>query len=117
MSDDRCVYCKQKETLEHLLYECDKSALLWKEVHEWIKIIVFGSYGRDITIIILVQANKKYKLVNISIMATKMVIYSNRNSTLKLQSKQVKFVMKDLFQVEEYWTETNYYLGIHYMVK
>ena len=99
MSDDRCVYCKQKKTLEHLLYECDKSALLWKEIHEWIKRIVFGSYGREITIIIIGQKKKKYKLINISIMATKMIIYSNRNSTLKLQSKRVKFVLKDLFQI------------------
>ena len=53
------------------------------------------------------ESEKKYKLINTILMATKMIIYSNQNNTFKLLLKQVRFVMKDLFHIERYWTETN----------
>ena len=49
----------------------------------------------------------KYKLRNIIILATKMVIYSNRNKTSRLMRDQVKLVLRDLFHIEKYWAETN----------
>ena len=53
------------------------------------------------------ESGKKYKLINTILLATKMIIYSNQNNTFKLLLKQVRFVMKDLFHKERYWTETN----------
>ena len=56
-------------------------------------------------IIILGEAKKKYKQINIIIVTTKMVIYSNRSSALKSHLKQVKLGMKKLFRKEKIWAE------------
>ena len=55
---------------------------------------------------------KKYELINIIIMATKMIIYLKWYSTSKIHLKMVKLVMKDIFQIEKYWAETNVELAI-----
>ena len=56
---------------------------------------------------VLGKAKKKYKLIYIIILATKMNIYSKLNSTSKEHLKHVKLVLKDNFHREEFWTETN----------
>ena len=107
VTNDSCEYCKQKKSIEHLFYECEKSSLFWLEVHKWIKRMGFGNYNLEIRSIISGESRKKYKLINIILMATKMIIYSNRNTSFRLLLEQVRFVMKDLFHIEEYWAETN----------
>ena len=112
LSNDRCLYCKQKETLEHLLY---KYVFLQIEVYQLNQDQV--NWGRQLCdlenkSITLGKAKKKYKLIHIIIMATKMIIHSKRKSTSKLHLKQVKLVMKDLIQIERYWAEINSKLAI-----
>ena len=107
VTDDSCEYFKQVESIEHLFYECEKSTLLWFKVQEWIKRMGFGNYNLEIRSIILGESRKKYKLINIILLATKMIIYSNCNKYFRLSLDQVKFVMKDLFHLEKYWAETN----------
>ena len=80
----------------------------------------FGSYNPQIRSIILGESRRKYKLINIVLLATKMIIYSNRNKSFLL--KQVKFVIKDPFHTENYWAEPNewqfsYVLGTQYIIK
>ena len=53
------------------------------------------------------ESRKKYKLINIILLATKMIIYSNQNKSFKPLLKQVNFVMKDLFHIENFWAKTN----------
>ena len=67
----------------------------------------FGNYNFEIRYIILGEHRKKYKLINIILLATKMIIYSNRNTSFRLSLVQVKFVMKDLFHLGKYWADTN----------
>ena len=102
-----CEYCKHVEFIEHLFYECEKFTLLWFEVQEWIRRMGFGNYNLKIRSIILGESRKKYKLINIILLATKMIIYSNRNKSFRLSLDQVKCVMKDLSHLEKYWAETN----------
>ena len=71
VTDDSCEYCKQKESIKHLFHECEKSSLLWIEVQEWIKRMGFGNYNLEIRSIILDESRKKYKLINIILLATK----------------------------------------------
>ena len=40
-------------------------------------------------------------------MTVKMIIYTSRKSSTDLHLKKVKMVMRDLFQIERYWAETN----------
>ena len=40
-------------------------------------------------------------------MPMKMIIHTNRNSSTDLHLKQVRMVMRDLFLIEKYWSETN----------
>ena len=107
VTDDSCEYCKQKESIEHIFYECEKSSLLWIGVQEWIKRMGFSNYNLEIRYIILGESRKKYKLMNIILLATKMIIYSNHNKSFRLSLEQVKFVMKDLLHKEKYWAKTN----------
>ena len=83
-SNDRCLYCKQKETLEHLLY---KYVFLWIEVYQLNQDQV--NWGRQLCdlenkSITLGKAKKKYKLIHIIIMATEMIIYSKQKKYLKI---------------------------------
>ena len=61
----------------------------------------------DAKTIILGELRRKYKFLNILILATKMVIYSNRNKTSRLILDQVKLVPRGLFHIEKYCAETN----------
>ena len=67
----------------------------------------FSNYNLEIRSIILGESRKKYKLINIILLATKMIIYSNHNKSFRLSLEQVKFVMKDLLHKEKYWAKTN----------
>ena len=107
VTNDSCEYCKQKESIEHLFYECEKNSFLWLEVQKWIKRMDFGNYNLEIRFIISGESRKKCKLINIILMATKMIIYSNRNTSFRLLLEQERFVMKDLFHIGKYWAETN----------
>ena len=100
-------FCSEVETLEHLLYKCEKADSLWKDLQIWLKTIGFDNYILDAKTIILGELRKKYKLINFIIMAAKLVIYSNRNKRSRLILDQVKLVLKDLFPIEKYWAETN----------
>ena len=98
--------------------------MLWIEVQEWIKRMGFGNYNLEIRYIILDESRKKYKLINIILLATKMIVYSNHNKSCRLSLEQVKFVMKDHFHIEKYWAENNdriavclYVLGFQYIRK
>ena len=107
VADDSCEDCKQKESLGNLFYKCEKSSLLWYKVQGWIKRMGFVNYNLEKRSIILGESWKKYKLINITLLATKMIIYSNQNKSSKQLVEQVKFVMKDLVHIEKCWAETN----------
>ena len=82
--------------------------MLWKEnTEQWIRRIGFANYRLETKEIILGELKKKYKLINVTIMTVKMIIYTSRNSYTDLHLKQVKVVMRDLFLIEKYWAETN----------
>ena len=74
--DDKCSFCGEVETLEHLVYKCIKADSFWLDI-TWIKTLGFDNYILDAKTITLGELRGKYKLLNIIILATKMVIYSN----------------------------------------
>ena len=34
---DKCAFCNNTETIEHLLYNCEKSKAIWNKVESWIR--------------------------------------------------------------------------------
>ena len=75
-SSNRCTLCDiEKETLNHLFWECQCAQNLWKKIEDWIKIKL------DYRMISLIQSealmNPK-KVENIIILAGKYFIYANR---------------------------------------
>ena len=107
LDDEKCCFCSEVEILEHLLYKCEKADSLRKNLQIWLNTIGFNNYILDAKTIILGELRKKYKLINLIIMAAKLVIYSNRNKRSRLILDQVKRVLKDLFHIEKYWAETH----------
>ena len=95
------------ETLEHLVYKCKKAGTFWLDIQTWIKTLGFHNYILDVKAILLGELRGKYKLLNIIILATKMVSYSNGNKPSRLILDQVKLVLRHLFHIVKYWAETN----------
>ena len=107
LDDEKCCFCSEVDTLEHLLYKCEKADSPWKNIQIWLNTIGFNNYILDAKTIILGELRKKNKLINLIIMAAELVICSNRNKRSQLILDQVKRVLKDLFHIENYWAETN----------
>ena len=39
LDDEKCCFCSEVKTLEHLLYKCEKANSLWKDLQIWLKTI------------------------------------------------------------------------------
>ena len=107
--DDKCSFCGEVETFEHLEYKCIKADSFWVYIQTLIKSLSFDNYILDAKTIMLEELRRRYKLLNIIILAIEMGIhvYSNRNKTSRLILEQVKPVLKDLFHTEKYYAKTN----------
>ncbi|XP_058775926.1 uncharacterized protein LOC131650226 [Vicia villosa] len=38
LTDDACCFCQQHETIQHLLFECNRSRTIWREILVWLHI-------------------------------------------------------------------------------
>ena len=45
VESDKCAFCNNTETIEHLLYNCEKSKAIWYKVENWIRSIGFTYYN------------------------------------------------------------------------
>ena len=73
--NNTCSFCeKEKETLRHLFYECDKISSFWREIYEWLNVDPLNF--KDM-ILNNTQNNPKY-VQNTIIMLAKMHIYKQR---------------------------------------
>ena len=41
---ESCAYCNQQETVQHRLYDCEKSVKIWNKTEQWIRRIGFANY-------------------------------------------------------------------------
>ena len=42
--DDKCSFCGDVETLQHLVYKCIKADSFWLDIQTWIKTLGFDNY-------------------------------------------------------------------------
>ena len=104
---NECSFCGKVETLEHLVYGYIKAESSWLDIQTQITTLGFDNYMLDAKTIILGELRSEYKLLNLIISATKILIYSNRDKTNRLIICQVKLLRSDLFHIEKHWAETN----------
>ena len=107
VESDKCAFCNNTETIEHLLYNCEKSKAIWHKVESLIRSIGFTNYNLCSKTMVLGEQKKKLKLVDTILSTTKLIIYTNRNNVANLNIRQIIYSLKDLFLIEKYWAETN----------
>ena len=90
----KCAFCNNTETIEHLLYNCEKSKAIWHKVESWIRSIGFPNYNLCSKTIVLGEHKNKLKLVDTILSTTKLKIYTNRNNVANLNIREIKYSLK-----------------------
>ena len=96
----------QREIVQHLLYDCEKSVKIWKILNNGLEVLALQITG-DKRGYPSCETCEKYKMISIINLTAKMIIYINRDSSTDLHLKQVKMVMRYIFLIEKYWTSTS----------
>ena len=74
---EACTFCKkQKETIIHLLYECDKVNKLWKALTKWCKYYLSIDIEFTMPVVIFNYHGKNSSVVNLFIVVLKQYIYA-----------------------------------------
>ena len=97
-----CPHCtEQIETIEHAFIYCNIAVNIWKEIENWLRVHVDGHISiTDVDKICGIdqEENIVYKMI----MATKKVIYRNRQVNTKYSINEIIAVLKLQLKCEEY---------------
>ena len=97
IDSNKCLYCKEIDTLEHHLYSCFYSKLIWKQVESWIKSqleIKFTLTECEILFGIPLNNSVELKIINFVILITKWYI-----NNCKCMGKELFFIeVNELFR-------------------
>ena len=97
-----CPYCEeQEETIEHAFLYCESVKNFWRDVENWLKLHI----DRTIKIPDIEKIMGTGHLENIldkTLIATKRVIYRNRQSGKPYTLREVKGILRNQMLIEEY---------------
>lgn len=100
---DKCTFCQTlSETLEHLLYQCDKITELWESIKDWIlnKMNIRLEITKET--VILGTTNRSDKIINWLILIVKQYIYRTRCQNKNLSIFAIQNIVKQNFEIEKY---------------
>ena len=96
------TYCMETiETIEHAFLYCNTVTKLWKEVETWLRIHVDGHISLN-NVDKVLGISKGDNIVYKTIMATKKVIYRNRQKGSQYSLREVQASLKSQMKCEEY---------------
>ena len=97
-----CTYCMETiETIEHAFLYCNTVTKLWKEVETWLRIHVDGHISLN-NVDKVLGISKGDNIVYKTIMATKKVIYRNRQKGSQYSLREVQASLKSQMKCKEY---------------
>ena len=103
----KCPYCnEEEETIEHAFLFCDSVKKLWYDVQQWLRRYIDGGItipNRDK----IMGIGHPASIVEKTIMATKRVIYRNRQEGAQYSLRDVTRLLKSQMTVEEYHSGIN----------
>ena len=97
-----CPHCENiEETIEHAFIECKMAKKIWSSVEKWLQqYIERGIKVSDIDKIF--GMNMQGNFIDKTIIATKMVIYRNRQKGKNYHIEEVKSLLRQQMLLEEY---------------
>ena len=97
-----CPHCKNiEETIEHAFIECKMAKKIWTNVEKWLQQYI----ERNIKISDIDKIfgmNMQRNFIDKTILATKMVIYRNRQKEKSYHIEEVKTLLRQQMLIEEY---------------
>ena len=97
-----CTYCLEEvETIEHAFLHCNAVTKLWKEVEAWLRLHVDVHISLN-NVDKILGTPKGDNLVYKTIMATKKIIYRNRQKGSRYSLKEVQISLRSQMNIEEY---------------
>ena len=111
---DKCTFClRDRETIFHMLAQCNNVKTLWTELALWLNEslnvrnpIVFSE-----RVIILGSENPNYELVNCIIVITKQYIYRSKFIEQRMSIEALKHIIKYRFKIEKKYSCKKQYNG------
>ena len=97
-----CTYCLEEvETIEQAFLHCNAVTKLWKEVEAWLRLHVDVHISLN-NVDKILGTPKGDNLVYKTIMATKKIIYRNRQKGSRYSLKEVQISLRSQMNIEEY---------------
>ena len=98
----KCPYCDEpEETIEHAFITCRSVSEFWREVEQWLQTNIDGTIKISNLEKIMGTGNPG-SVIDKSILATKKVIYRNRQQGKRYNKNEVFSVLKSQMIIEEY---------------
>ena len=84
IDDDKCHLCQQKETLDHMFWNCQIVKAFWAYVEIWINDTLKTSIKLDNCDVFLGFTNhSRYIVINYILYCAKLYLFNNRESMIK----------------------------------
>ena len=97
----KCPYCENlEETIDHAFLNCEKVIVFWKEVERWLRTEIDNSINIS-NIEEIMGTGTLECIVDKTILATKRVIYRNRQKGIPYTLIEVKALLKTQMLIEE----------------
>ena len=105
--NSNCPYCNDTdETIDHAFLNCRAVTNLWMEVERWLRQVIDG--GIKISDIEKIMGTgSQDDIIDKTILATKKVIYRNRQSGKPYSLNEIKACLKSQMLIEEYQANIN----------
>ena len=115
LDTNMCTLCgKQKESLIHLFYECEKTQILWKQITLWMKEKYKVTFQLNATTVIMNRIVKKAgHVVNFICLITKQYIYRQRCLKEEINFQGLKSTVRKIESIEKYIATKNQKLDKH----
>ena len=102
IDSSKCPYCEEpEETIEHAFIYCETVNLFWKKIERWLQIYINGTI-KICNIEKILGTGDPNNIVDKMIIATKRVIYKNRQTGKSYNIKEVHSLLRSQMLLEEY---------------
>ena len=106
----KCEYCKQKQMLTHLLFDCDMAKDTWMNLHDFIvkfMEVTENQLNWDLQAIMLNKVHPNSSdIINLLVLITKQYIFSCKCLKKKIYFPHIVQKIENIYQLERYNVQT-----------
>ncbi|XP_058759276.1 uncharacterized protein LOC131632553 [Vicia villosa] len=100
-NDEKCIYCGEKESCQHLFFECRVTRLVWLQVLKWLK-IHHMPHGWDLELVWISKnasrSNGRSRALQIAIAEAVYVVWSVRNHKIFQEDNHMELDSNQIIQ-------------------